>query len=1300
MVSLAGPDPMALGLTLSIAISLLVIGPLLIIFFRTRSQPNSFMWKAIYVPRTWWGDPSQRTHPVFDPIPGGSPFKSILQLIKGSPLELIPPQQPSIQSQKEIHPSFMTDEEVHLRFLGLCLRLALLELLLGLPLFIALFAAGVPSSPSSPIIASLENFTVFRLLYHYDIEPSSFSTRLTLWAILAIIVGTILTFFLILSEWHYLRRNIQRFAREKCGNLKIVYLPFQPHGGFEEVGEKRMAHWVRACGLGPVGAEGSGAAITAYKKQNSSRPSQHFSKHFRSSLLPNRNRATHLGPDSNRCSPQDSTTSPPITLSPHHQPSSDLEQPLPSESRGVIIHGIFTISQLDRLYSLSEKRRKVLDDLELQEAKYVAGFLPEEAYDTNHAGFKRNKDSKPRRKADGDKSSEEQVTPYGPLGLYKLDAKPREKSRIDWRASSHRLSHIMGFEGLRSRVDQPVKANESDLKELHFCFDEVLEDLKLPNEVYQQKWAIGKEVARQVDGSFLNVSPEKPPSVRSQSNHSHKDNSKDGLLDSALVASPVSIQAATIRSDRSLLDSAPSRSWNPPLARSPLASLADTDDSHEYPPPSSTAPTTASINSTDSKPGPQERVNAPSLIVTNVELGLEESGTRNRRSLPTEHPGIDRLDEINPLSQSASSPNLRHSPHILSSPREDVDVSTEKDPIIPSLFEIPEVMATENLLLQPVVNSNLNKHELKGFFASSQKKTTPENFSQSYSDPLEPKLKLHRFVDSEEIEELYHSIRQNRSQLKRLNQQFLEEKRKAVRDMEDGINGSVLGWIIVGKGVDLIQGALPIDGMTREDVNWQALGRVKRLPHNRTFWILFLGLFVVVAIIIIAVTILSMAATPELPKFSSIFLTLQNQAGLKLGFLSITVPSTVLFILLFPSISLISYLALNFSEYPSKAAGQLLCVKAIFILIFGCFLVWFLLCGSMMNQILQIEDDMGIVDRFSICISAISNSFLAFQCILAIIVPTILLTQPGRWKKIRDALNRPQTPRQRVLSFWPQQINSGFSRGATLMAVSVLLLFSSIAPLTILPSVVFFGYMILVQRRNLHYVYRREGQSGGKTELKMITMLCGFLALQSSFLALILFSRQRWALATFAGIIGVWILIVCVLMLYQDSNYVGKSILPDESRLALEVFEGGPGGTKDGVSLASPSEKSFGTRSKKHPQPLDSLFDLVNSTLTDPDVQVHRPVPLPSEMVDDLVDTRLALRRYPDAPPHLPCLPWRNPYLSVREMLYPPVLLQTVPAIWLPKNGIAAEEARDLKQYWDLEAFYEEGISTKELNLI
>jgi len=558
-------------------------------------------------------------------------------------------------------------------------------------------------------------------------------------------------------------------------------------------------------------------------------------------------------------------------------------------------------------------------------------------------------------------------------------------------------------------------------------------------------------------------------------------------------------------------------------------------------------------------------------------------------------------------------------------------------------------------------------------------------------------------MNAEQIEELYHLIRKNRSQLKRLNQDFLEEKRRAVEEIEEGSNDSVFGWILVGKGVELIDGALPIDGMTREDINWSSLGKKTRLP---LFWIIFAGIFVIVGIIIILVSILSMTAIPEIPKASSFLASLHQKPDFQLGLISITAPSMLLFILLYPSLSALSHLAMKFSGLPSKVASHLLSIKAIFILISGCFVVWFLVCASTIDLVLQTEAQTGLggelefTDRFSRGILAVSDSFLSFQIILAIIVPTLILTQPGRSKKVQRVLQSTQSPRQRALSLRPQEMNSALCRGASLMAVSILLLFSSVAPLTILPSVVFFAYMIIVQQRNVYCVYKRDSQSGGKMELQMVFMLSILLVLNSIFLAVILASRQQWALTGLAGIIALIILTMTCLMIYQDSKMGGKRRLHPQSKRALEVFQAGPGGTDYDTAMhdTSMDSKSAGPSRKGS---LHSVFQLLHSKLQSSEVQHHhRPVPLPSESVDHLVDTRLALGTYPDAPPHLPFLDWGSSHVYSHDMLYPPVLLQTSPAVWLPKNGFAAQEAYELKKYSDLDAFYEEGIPTHHLNLL
>ncbi|KNE92318.1 hypothetical protein PSTG_14277 [Puccinia striiformis f. sp. tritici PST-78] len=1296
MLSFQDSDPVALGILSSIFISLFLTAPLLWIFFRTRSRPSSFTWKAIYVPRTWWPGPSHRVHSIFGPFWGGSLSHFLLMLLKGSaPQQPSSPKPSSRQSPNDDHSIFMTDEEIHLRFLALCLRLALLALLLGLPTFFALYITGVPPpSPDSLKFSSVQNFTVLRLLYQYDLTPESFSTRLIIWSIAALVIGVILAFTLILFEWRHLRKNLQRFSREKCGGLQIVYFPRKPDSGFKSVGEKKMANWVRACGLGPVGQEGSGEAVQRNPSPQQSRK--------------NSTEEHPAGLDSDTAPLRASDSSKPKKPNSSRRPSARKSQvPLRSEHRGVIIHGIFTISQLEGLYSLSEKRRKVLDDLELNESKYVAGFLPVNTGDPPTKKSKRH--NKARNRNQAEESGEGQVTPYGPVGLYKLDAQPREASSLGWDDSSLRLSRVQSDETLRGSPER-FGHGEPEIKSSKFRFDEVMDDLHLTNDEYQVKWAIGNEVTRQDDGTFHNVTQGKPASLKFQKIHPPDLERSHGaeLVDEVHLVEFPSAATSVAGTPTSLLPPSDAGSRWPQAGRSTPSSFASTEDTHGYPPPSSTAPTSASLSRSNSRQTLKEHYNHNLNVpaVTLSDLVQQESGRGTRLSFPSELTGKARLAPFHPLTQSISSPNLARAATPARSIRGVTSQTSEGSDIIPYLFELPETITNQDMRPTPPIQSvptiaiNHNNLKSKIPMPTIRNESTP-------TIPPKRNVKPHRFIDAEEIEMLYHSIRKNRSQLKRINQDFLKEKRRAVEEMEEGLNGSVSGWILVGKGVELIEGALPIDGMTREDINWHTLGKKGRIP---LFWLLFLGIFLIVGIIIIPVTVLSMAAMPELPTASPIFVFLRQQTGLSLGLISITIPSLILFMSLYPSLSAISYLAINFSGLPSKAAAQLLSITAIFILISGCFMIWFLVCASLIDLPFHTEVEEGdkikivIMDRFSRGILALSDSFLSFQAILAIIVPTILLTQPDRWKKVRRALRSVQTPRQRALSLWPHQMNSALCRGSSLMGITVLLLFSSIAPLIIIPSVVFFVYMMLVQQRNVRFVYKRDSQSGGKTELQMILMLSILLALHSMFLAVILASRQRWALTALAGMIGLSILIITCLMIYHDSTFGGKRSLPSESKRALEVFEAGPGGTEYESSTSlntgqSSTNWSSSPGSKK--DSLLSIFQLLNTKLRSSEVKSTRLVPLPSESYDDLVDTRLALRTYPDAPPHLPYLNWgSSSHVHSRDMLYPPVLLQTSPAVWLPKNGIAAEEAYELKKYWDLDAFHEEGISTQQLNLI
>ena len=75
-----------------------------------------------------------------------------------------------------------------------------------------------------------------------------------------------------------------------------------------------------------------------------------------------------------------------------------------------------------------------------------------------------------------------------------------------------------------------------------------------------------------------------------------------------------------------------------------------------------------------------------------------------------------------------------------------------------------------------------------------------------------------------------------------------------------------------------------------------------------------------------------------------------------------------------------------------------------------------------------------------------------------------------------------------------------------------------------------------------------------------------------------------------------------------------------------------------------------------------------------------------TETLDDLTATERAARTNPDAPPHLPPLPFADHAEEMAGVLYPPELLAPPPMIWLPNDvgGIGRSEAIDLQRYHDL----------------
>ena len=96
-----------------------------------------------------------------------------------------------------------------------------------------------------------------------------------------------------------------------------------------------------------------------------------------------------------------------------------------------------------------------------------------------------------------------------------------------------------------------------------------------------------------------------------------------------------------------------------------------------------------------------------------------------------------------------------------------------------------------------------------------------------------------------EISSTYADIREYRIHLRHLNTQVVEMQAGSFENMMAG--RKILGYILIGRGVSKIPGSVPIEGMAREDVDWNELESV---PNARSlFWVESISAMLIAAIL-------------------------------------------------------------------------------------------------------------------------------------------------------------------------------------------------------------------------------------------------------------------------------------------------------------------------------------------------------------------------------------------------------------------------------------------------------------------
>ncbi|KAI0785000.1 hypothetical protein C8Q75DRAFT_777072 [Abortiporus biennis] len=553
--------------------------------------------------------------------------------------------------------------------------------------------------------------------------------------------------------------------------------------------------------------------------------------------------------------------------------------------------------------------------------------------------------------------------------------------------------------------------------------------------------------------------------------------------------------------------------------------------------------------------------------------------------------------------------------------------------------------------------------------------------------PRQPFVRPLSGLDHDDLGEIYNNISLWRSKLKAINTEIADLQRDCYNDIADGAR--IKGWIMIGRGLHHIQGVQLIEGRAKEDIRWDELQNEGAFGRGLSFYTIIAMISIFLGIALTAVAGLSIASAPEVAHYFPFLepLASGNDFGAGLA----TCLAAALAFSLFVSIALVAvHYCGGLTSSVSVSGSQLIIFKSIFYVLTLVAGVWLFAIGAILFTMGAFN--LNAKESQTVANGAIYMSAFAMVLIvnIAVIFPALLLLQPARLWRVLQEEKAAITPRQRFRAVYPRTYNPSYAIGCCVFAVLLASAFSLIFPLLAPAAVILLLLTLIAHRYLIGYVYgRTHSQTGGLLQIWLLKRLGTILAIQPLLLGLILLTRNLWIEG---GILcGVAVLVVLIVEIYctWKTRLPGKNSLSMITRDCLDSFTrtARPKTPRDvdeeSTSLVSSSRN---TRARGS---FASVLDMMSLTLAvmPSSAQVRGPVPLETETLDDLTATERAARTHPDAPPHLPPLPFADHAEEMSGILYAPELLAPPPVIWLPNDvgGIGRQEAYDLQRYHNLQ---------------
>lgn len=553
--------------------------------------------------------------------------------------------------------------------------------------------------------------------------------------------------------------------------------------------------------------------------------------------------------------------------------------------------------------------------------------------------------------------------------------------------------------------------------------------------------------------------------------------------------------------------------------------------------------------------------------------------------------------------------------------------------------------------------------------------------------PSQPFVRPLEGVDYEGLGDVYNEIKRYRSQLKAINNEIAEAQTGCYHDIADGVR--IKGWLVVGRGLRFIPGMQQIEGRAKEDVRWDVLQNERSMLDHVVLWVVVAMVALSLAVALTATAGLALSTAPDVAHYLPFLQPILNANRLPAGIATVLTPAVAAIVFIALALWAVHYAA-KVKGSVSMSGGQLLTFKITFFMLTVIAGVFLIAVGALIFSLRAFSDGLG--DSSSVANGSIYIMVLCLALIinLAIIIPGLLLLQPTRLWHVLRAEKQAVTPRQRFRAVYPHTYDSSFATGACVLAIVFASTFSLIFPL-IGPAVTLLLLLTLVAHRFLvGYVYgRTQSQTGGLLQIWLLRRFGTVVAFQPILLGLIYLSRELWIEGgVLCGVGG-------AVILFMEGYAMWKTRLPGRKSLShvaqdsLDRFveiarpKGRRNVDEESTSLVSGSGRGQRTRGS-----LASVLEMMSLTLAvmPSSTETRGPVPLPTETLDDLTATERAARTHPDAPPHLPPLPFADHAEEMAGILYPPELIAPPPIIWLPNDsaGVARSEALDLQKYHDL----------------